>query len=108
MGVQGDTLLSPAESDPALAMDFYDRASPGLGLEFLNEVELTVQTEGWNVKWIARHRTASRARIRISSEAVTDIDWVGAATSCWDRAQPIAAREVTVQVTNSVHLYMVR
>ena len=35
--------LSPAESDLAQAMYYYDRASPGLGLEFLNEVERTVQ-----------------------------------------------------------------
>jgi hypothetical protein len=35
--------LSPAQADMAIAMDYYDAASPGLGLEFLTEVERTVQ-----------------------------------------------------------------
>lgn len=35
--------LSSAQSDLARAMDHYDRASPGLGLYFLAEVERTVQ-----------------------------------------------------------------
>ena len=35
-------LLSPAQSDMAGAMEYYDRASPGLGLEFLNEAERTI------------------------------------------------------------------
>ena len=61
-------------------MDYYNRASPGLGLEFLNEVERSVHNERWNVKWIARHGSALRASIRIRSEAVTAMDWVEAAT----------------------------
>jgi hypothetical protein len=35
--------LSPARRDMATAMEYYDRASPGLGLEFLTEVERTVR-----------------------------------------------------------------
>ena len=35
--------LSPAQTDLAEAMEYYDRASPGLDLEFLREVERTVQ-----------------------------------------------------------------
>jgi hypothetical protein len=35
--------LSPAQSDLAQAMEYYDQSSPGLGLEFLTEVERTVQ-----------------------------------------------------------------
>jgi len=34
--------LSPAQSDMAAAMEYYDRAAAGLGLEFLNEVERTI------------------------------------------------------------------
>ena len=34
--------LSPAQRDLAEAVEYYERASPGLGLEFLDEVERTV------------------------------------------------------------------
>ena len=34
--------LSPAERDIAAAMEYYDRASPGLGQNFLSEVERTI------------------------------------------------------------------
>jgi plasmid stabilization system protein ParE len=58
-------LLSPAESDLAQAMDYYDRASPGLGLEFLNEVERTVQRillnpEAWTK--VSAHSRRCRTR----------------------------------------------
>ena len=36
-------ILSPAQGDLAQAMEYYEQASPGLGLEFLTEVERTVQ-----------------------------------------------------------------
>jgi plasmid stabilization system protein ParE len=44
--------LSPAQDDLARAMDYYEQAVPGLGLEFLDEVERTVsrillQPEAW-------------------------------------------------------------
>jgi len=35
--------LSPAQLDLARAMDYYDEAAPGLGLEFLDEFERTVE-----------------------------------------------------------------
>lgn len=34
--------LSPAEPELAEAAEYYDRAVPGLGLEFLSEVERTI------------------------------------------------------------------
>ena len=34
--------LSPAQQDLAEAIEYYEKASPGLGLEFLDEVERTV------------------------------------------------------------------
>ncbi len=34
--------LSPAQRDLAEAVDYYEGASPGLGLEFLDEIERTV------------------------------------------------------------------
>jgi toxin ParE1/3/4 len=45
-------LLSVAQQELADAMEYYERASPGLGLEFLDEVERTVrrillQPEAW-------------------------------------------------------------
>ena len=57
--------LSPAESDLTQAMDYYDRASPGLGLEFLNEVERTVQRillnpEDWTE--VSAHSRTCRTR----------------------------------------------
>lgn len=44
--------LSPAERDVAEALAYYERASPGLGLAFLDELESTVrrillQPEAW-------------------------------------------------------------
>lgn len=35
--------LSPAEQDLAEAVSYYERAEPGLGVEFLDEVERTVR-----------------------------------------------------------------
>jgi plasmid stabilization system protein ParE len=45
-------LLSVAQQELADAMEHYERASPGLGLEFLDEVERTIrrillQPEAW-------------------------------------------------------------
>jgi hypothetical protein len=45
-------LLSPAQRDLAAGMEYYDQASPGLGLEFVMEVERTIgrillQPEAW-------------------------------------------------------------
>lgn len=34
--------LSPAQQDLVEAVQYYEKASPGLGLEFLDEVERTV------------------------------------------------------------------
>ena len=34
--------LSPAQQDLTEAVEYYDRAAPGLGLEFLDEIERTV------------------------------------------------------------------
>ncbi len=34
--------LSPARRELAEAIEYYERASPGLGLEFLDEVERTI------------------------------------------------------------------
>lgn len=44
--------LSPAQQDLAEAIEHYERAAPGLGLQFLDEVERTVrrillQPEAW-------------------------------------------------------------
>lgn len=44
--------LSPARQELAQALEYYERAVPGLGLEFLDEVERTVrrillQPEAW-------------------------------------------------------------
>ena len=35
--------LSPAQQDLAEAVDYYERAVPGLGLDFVDEIERTVQ-----------------------------------------------------------------
>ena len=35
--------LSPAQRDLAEAVQYYERAAPGLGLEFLDEIERTVE-----------------------------------------------------------------
>jgi toxin ParE1/3/4 len=45
-------ILSVAQKELADAMEYYERASPGLGLEFIDEVERTVrrillQPEAW-------------------------------------------------------------
>jgi plasmid stabilization system protein ParE len=44
--------LSPAQQELARAMEYYDRSVPGLGLQFLDELERTVhrillQPEAW-------------------------------------------------------------
>ncbi len=57
--------LSPAESDLARAMDYYEQASPGLGLEFLNEVERTahrivLNPEAWTK--VSAHSRSCRTR----------------------------------------------
>ncbi|MBC9868606.1 MAG: type II toxin-antitoxin system RelE/ParE family toxin [Opitutae bacterium] len=45
--------LAPAKSELVEAVEFYEEAVPGLGLEFLDEVERTIaridlQPEAWN------------------------------------------------------------
>ena len=57
--------LSPAEFDLAQAMDYYEGASPGLGLEFLDEVERTVHRillnpEAWTK--VSAHSRKCRTR----------------------------------------------
>ena len=57
--------LSPAQSDLAQAMDYYERASPGLGLEFLTEVERTVQRIVLNPEaWMKVSANSRRCRTR--------------------------------------------
>ena len=58
--------LSPAQQELAEAIDYYERAVPGLGLEFLDEVERTVnrillQPEAW-VRVADRHRRCRTRR----------------------------------------------
>ena len=58
--------LSPAERELAAAADYYDRAVPGLGLEFLNEIERTIarilrHPEAWT-KISDRHRKCRTRR----------------------------------------------
>lgn len=57
--------LSPAKGDLAEAVQYYERAAPGLGLEFLGEVERTVERilqhpEAWTR--IAEHHRRCRTR----------------------------------------------
>ena len=57
--------LAPANKDLAVAMDYYENAVPGLGLEFLDEMERTVnrilmQPEAWTR--ISLHHRRCRAR----------------------------------------------
>jgi plasmid stabilization system protein ParE len=57
--------LSPAQADLSEAMQYYEQAVPGLGLEFLDEVERTVsrillQPEGW--KRVSEHHRRCRMR----------------------------------------------
>ncbi len=57
--------LSPAQQDLAEAIEYYERASPGLGLEFLDEVERTVNRillnpEAWTP--VGEHHRRCRAR----------------------------------------------
>jgi plasmid stabilization system protein ParE len=57
--------LSPAQRDLAEAVEYYERASPGLGLEFLDEVERTVSRillnpEAWTR--VGEHHRRCRAR----------------------------------------------
>ncbi len=57
--------LSPAQSDLAQAMEYYDQASPGLGLEFLTEVERTVQRIVLNPEaWAKGSAHSRRCRTR--------------------------------------------
>ena len=57
--------LSPAQSDLAHAMEYYDRASPGLGVEFLTEVEMTVQRIVLNPEaWTKVSAYSRRCRMR--------------------------------------------
>jgi plasmid stabilization system protein ParE len=58
--------LSPAESELVAAAEYYDRAVPGLGLEFLNEVERTIgrilhHPEAWT-KITQQHRRCRTRR----------------------------------------------
>lgn len=57
--------LSPAQQDLAEAVEYYEKASPGLGLEFLDEVERTVSRillnpEAWTA--VGEHHRRCRAR----------------------------------------------
>ena len=57
--------LSPAQADLAEAMQYYEQAVPGLGLEFLDDVERTVrrillQPEAW--KRVSEHHRRCRMR----------------------------------------------
>lgn len=57
--------LAPAECDFAEATDYYDRAVPGLGLEFLKEVERTIarilrHPQAWTK--ISEHQRKCRTR----------------------------------------------
>lgn len=59
--------LSPAQEELAHAMDYYEPAVPGLGLEFLDEVERTVsrillQPEAWKPVF-EHHRSLSYAAL---------------------------------------------
>jgi len=40
---QNSKRLSPAQRDLAEAVEYYERAAPRLGLEFLDEIERTVE-----------------------------------------------------------------
>jgi toxin ParE1/3/4 len=58
-------LLSPAESELATAAEYYNRAVPGLGMEFLNEVERTIarilrHSQAWTK--ITKHHRRCRTR----------------------------------------------
>ncbi len=57
--------LSPAQRDLAEAVDYYERAATGLGLEFLDEVERTINRvllhpEAWTR--VAEHHRRCRLR----------------------------------------------
>lgn len=57
--------LSPAQQDLAKAVEYYERASPGLGLEFLDELERTLgrillNPEAWTR--VAEHHRRCRLR----------------------------------------------
>ena len=58
--------LSPAQAELAGAIEYYERAVPGLGLEFLEEVERTIgrillQPEAWT-RVSERHRRCRTRR----------------------------------------------
>ena len=58
--------LSPAQGELAEAIEFYENAAPGLGLQFLDEVERTIQRiqsqpEAW-IKVSERHRRCRTRR----------------------------------------------
>ena len=57
--------LSPAQRDLAEAVQYYERAAPGLGLELLDEIERTVERilqhpEAWTR--VAEHHRRCRTR----------------------------------------------
>jgi len=57
--------LSPAQQELAEAMEHYDRAAPGLRLEFLDEVERTIRRillhpQGWTR--VSEHHRRCRTR----------------------------------------------
>ena len=57
--------LSPAQQELAEAIEYYEKASPGLGLEFLDEIERTVSRillnpEAWTR--VSEHHRRCRAR----------------------------------------------
>jgi len=53
--------LSPAQRDLAEAVDYYEKQVPGLGLEFLDEVERTVKRILMQPE--ARQKTLSRCSL---------------------------------------------
>jgi plasmid stabilization system protein ParE len=57
--------LSPAQRELAEAVEYYERAAPGLGLEFLDEIERTVKRvmvhpEAWTR--VTEHHRRCRTR----------------------------------------------
>ena len=57
--------LSPAQRELAAAVQYYEQAAPGLGLEFLDEIERTIERvlqhpEAWTR--VAEHHRRCRTR----------------------------------------------
>lgn len=57
--------LSPSQTDLAHAIEYYEAAVPGLGMQFLAEVERTVQRIVRNPEaWLKVTSTSRRCRLR--------------------------------------------